>query len=156
MWYVEFYLHKHTMFFTESTQFLHSVLVIKEKCSHIRPSHVKVLQDNSLYVEHACRVSILFAILWVVEQYLLAADDNVLLRPAVAFDILFLWHRQPALQAVLCNGHNARNHQLHWHWTQCSSCLSTSKQKIWWQKHVFHTKVITVLSNSNPSSKTIQ
>ena len=39
----------------------------------------------------------------LVEENLLAADDHVLLLPAVALDVLLVGQRQPALQPRLWN-----------------------------------------------------
>ena len=47
----------------------------------------------SLYIKHQYWVCSLFVGLRVVEQNLLHADDNVLLAPAIAFDVLFVWYR---------------------------------------------------------------
>ena len=55
------------------------------------------LQDDSLNIEDACGVGVLLAVLRVIEEDLLTADNDVLLRPTVTFDILLLWYRQPAL-----------------------------------------------------------
>jgi len=65
----------------------------------------------SLNVKYKLRIIVLFAVLRHKEQYLLRANDDVLLLPEKPIGARLVWNRQPTFQTALYTIHSVTSNK---------------------------------------------